>query len=169
MPLEMQIIRATEFVQVGAHGQFDLAASKEALAALAGACRKRGINLALLDLRELRPGPKPVFTAADLCALVSTFPEVGFGKHQRLAILYHSDPHKRARLFAFLSSMHGWSVRAFGDFEKAILWLSGPQKRALSPKPPAEKPIPIRVEKAKHTRPAVASLRSRSSTGTRPR
>ena len=66
MPLELQIIRATDFIRLGAHGHFDLAASKAALAELAHACRKRGIHQALLDLRALRPGPKPVFTRADL-------------------------------------------------------------------------------------------------------
>ena len=150
MPLELQIIRATEFVQLGAQGHFDLAASKEALASLAAACRKRGINMALLDLRELRPGPKPMFTPADLVALVRTFPEVGFGRQQRLAILYQSDPHKRARLFAFLSSMHGWKVQAFGDFEKAMLWLSKGQRPAKFPQRATEgKLIPIRVQKSK--------------------
>lgn len=146
MPLELHIIRATEFVRVDPHGDFDLAASKAALALLAGACRKRGINQALVDLRALRPGPKPVFTPADLVELVNTFREVGLTHQQRLAILYHSDPHKRARLFAFLSTIHGWNVRAFGDFEEALLWLSSSQETPSKPKrSPAEKQIPIRV------------------------
>jgi hypothetical protein len=154
MPLELQIIRATEFIQVGAHGHFDLAASKQALAALAGACRTRGINQALLDLRDLRPGPKPVFTPADLVALVNTFPEVGFGRRQRLAILYHSDPHKRARLFAFLSSMHGWTVQAFGDFEKAIFWLSKGQESARTRhRTTAARKVPIRFGKTEASSP----------------
>ncbi len=42
MPLELGIIRATEFARMGAHGKFDLAASKSALATPAEACRKRG-------------------------------------------------------------------------------------------------------------------------------
>ena len=146
MSLELHIIRAAEFVQVDPKGHFDLAASKAALALLAGACRKRGINQALVDLRSLRPGPKPVFTPADLVELVNTFGEVGFTQEQRLAILYHSDPHKRARLFAFLSNIHGWSVRAFGDFEEALLWLSSGHETPSKPKrSPAEKLIPIRV------------------------
>jgi hypothetical protein len=146
MPLELHIIRATDFVRVDPQGHFDLAASKAALALLAGACRKRGINQALMDLRALQPGPKPVFTPADLVELVNTFGEVGFTHRERLAILYHSDPHKRARLFAFLSTIRGWNVRAFGDFEKALLWLSSSQESPSKPKrSPAEKQIPIRV------------------------
>ena len=145
MPQELQIIRACEFIRFGAHGHFDLAASKTALAEVAAACRKRGIAQAMMDLRALHPGPKPVFSPADLAVLVSTFRAVGFTHHERLAILYHSDPHHRARLFAFLSTIHGWNVRAFGDFEKALLWLSsgeetGPRRRVS----PGEKSVPVR-------------------------
>jgi hypothetical protein len=144
MPQELQIIRASEFIRMGAKGHFDLAASKAALAELARACRKRGIDQAMVDLRALRPGPKPVFSPADLAALVSTFQEIGFTHQQRLAILYQSDPHQRARLFAFLSSMHGWMVRAFGNFEEALSWLSegqepNPKRRRLL----GEKEIPV--------------------------
>jgi hypothetical protein len=131
MPLELEIIRATEFIRVGPKGQFDLAASKEALATLALACRKRGLDNALVDLRAFQPGPVPVFAPTDLVELVKTFPEVGFSKRLRLAILYRSDPHRRARLLSFLSQLHGWNVRAFGDFEAALGW--------LSQGPPAEK------------------------------
>ena len=145
MPLELQIIRASEFIRLGAQGHFDLAASKAALAELAGACRKRGLNQALLDLRALHPGPKPVFSPADLIALVNTFPEIGFTHQERLAILYHSDPHHRARLFAFLSTVRGWSVRAFDNFEGALHWLSSEQETATSlSRSPAGKRIPVR-------------------------
>jgi hypothetical protein len=124
MPLELQIIRASEFIRVGTHGRLDLAASKTVLAELAGACRRRGVDRALLDIRDTRPGPTPVFTPEDLAVLVDTFREIGFTQEQRLAVLYAADPHKRARLFAFLSTLRGWSVRAFGDYEAALDWLA---------------------------------------------
>ena len=163
MPLELHIIRATDFLRVDPHGQFDLAASKAALALLAGACRKRGINQALMDLRALRAGPKPVFSPADLVELVSTFREVGFTQQHRLAILYHSDPHKRARLFAFLGTIHGWNVRAFGNFEEAFVWLSTSQETSNQPKPPpTERRIPIRVWKGE-AHPPTRSARLRRS------
>ena len=149
MPLELHIIRAHEFIQLGAHGHFDLAASKATLATLARACRKRNINQALLDLRALHPGPKPVFSPADLAELVGTFREIGFTHRQRLAILYHSDPHHRARLFAFLSTMHGWHVKAFGDFEESFLWLSaGNESEPKRQRSPSEKNIPLRASKS---------------------
>ncbi len=123
--MELQIIRAQEFICLGARGQIDLKASKLVLAELARACQKRGINQAMLDLRELPPpGPKPVFSRHDLVALVETFREIGFTKQQRLAVLYRTDPHHRAGLFSFIAKLHGWNVLAFVDFEKALYWLS---------------------------------------------
>jgi hypothetical protein len=146
MSLKLEIIRATEFVRVGAEGQFDLAASKEALATVDGACRRRGTQNAILDLRALQPGPKPVFTPADLVELVGTFPAVGFTRRLRLAILYRVDPHKRARLFAFLANLHGWKIRAFGDFESALIWLADDEVPvALVKHFSGGKRIPIRV------------------------
>jgi hypothetical protein len=146
MPIDVEIIRAIEFIRVGATGQFDLAASKTALATLADACRKRGLHNAVLDLRELQPGPTPVFTPKDLFELVKTFPEVGFSKRLHLGIVYRSDPHKRARLFSFLSALHGWSVRAFGTFEAALLWLSEHEESRAKHRPVLkEQSIPIHV------------------------
>jgi hypothetical protein len=145
MPLDLHIIHASDFLQLNPHGHFDLEASKMALRKIVEAYRKRGIGHALLDLRALRPGPKPVFTPADLATLVGAFREMGFNKNQRLAILYHSDPHRRARLFAFLSSMHGWAVKAFGDYEAAWLWLSSDPTTTDEAVPESEsKMIPIR-------------------------
>lgn len=146
MPLELHIIRAQEFIQMGAHGHFDLAASKAALANLVRACQKRNIDQALLDLRDLQFGPKPVYSPADLAELVSTFREIGFTHRQRLAILYRSDPYHRTRMFAFLSTMHGWHVKAFQDFEEAFLWLSGGAEPESKRKRSAtEKTVPVRV------------------------
>ena len=148
MSLELQIIRASEFIRLGAHGHFDLAASQAALTELAGACRKRGIDRALMDLRALQPGLKPVFSRADLLTLINKFCEAGFTRQQRLAILYSSDPHRRARLFAFLSTLHGWTVRAFGDFEEALLWLSGGHgATARHSRAPGEKLVRVRTSK----------------------
>jgi len=148
VPQELQIIRASEFIRFGAHGHFDLPASKAALAEIAGMCRKRGIAHAMMDLRALHPGPKPVFTPADLAELVGTFRGIGFTQQERLAVLYGSDPHHRARLFAFLSTMHGYAVRAFGDFEEALLWLSsGRETKPGRRRSPGQKKVPIRFTK----------------------
>src|SRR5215469_4498212 len=73
--------------------------------------------------------------------LVNTFHEIGFTRDHRLAILHSGDPHRRARTFAFLSRIRGWMVRAFGDFEEAIYWLSAPEKPA--PKQAAGRRLPV--------------------------
>ncbi|HWI59897.1 MAG TPA: hypothetical protein VNZ22_21890 [Bacillota bacterium] len=122
--MELQIIRASEFIRAGAQGRPDPRASKAALAELAGACRRRGIDRALLDLRELQFEPAPVFKPTELAALVDTFHELGFSREQRLAVLYAADPHHGARLFAFISAQHGWNVKAFSNFEAALGWLA---------------------------------------------
>ena len=86
MPLELQIIRANEFVRLGPQEQLNLQQSKKTLGLLAKACRKRGIDQALLDLRELPIPARPLFTSSELASLVETFREVGFTPKQRLAV-----------------------------------------------------------------------------------
>jgi hypothetical protein len=124
MPVELQIIRASEFICLDADEQLDFDESKQVLRNLAEACRKRGVDRALLDVRGMPVSPKPRFTPSQLAELVRTFHEAGFGKHQRLAVLYKTDPHGGARMFAFISRIQGWQVRAFTEFEEALLWLS---------------------------------------------
>ena len=149
MPMELQIIRAQEFIRLGARERFDLKASKAALALLAGACCKRGINQALLDLRAVHPKPKPVFSPNDLVTLVNTFREVGFTHQQRLAVLYGSDPHHRARLFAFIAKLRGWKVQAFDSFEEAVTWLSdGKEPHVETEFTPKAKKVAVRQIKA---------------------
>jgi hypothetical protein len=151
MPLELQIIRASEFIRLGASGQIDLAASRAMLRGLAGACRRRGIDRALLDLRAVRPGLEPVFSPADLAALVNTFREIGFTHQQRLAVLYTSDPHHRTRLFAFIAKLRGWSVKASNNFEETLLWLSKGQRTEDQMEAGAQK-IPVHLRKAANDR-----------------
>lgn len=124
MPLELQIIHASDFIRLDPRSHLDFDASCEALYTIALACRKRGIDRALLDLRNLPIPEKPLFTREELSALVGSFHDAGFTRYQRLAVLYRQDPHRGVRKFAFLSTLKGWSVRAFSDFEKALFWLS---------------------------------------------
>jgi hypothetical protein len=153
MPLDLQIIRASEFIRLGAKGRVDLKASREILSEIARACRKRGLDRALLDVRALHIGPKPVFSIQDLAQLVSTFREIGFRKEHRLAVLYSADPHHRARLFAFLSSLHGWQVRAFDKFEEAIVWLWENEAVEKNEQEPVQE-VPVRMRR----RPAVPHI-----------
>lgn len=145
MPLNLQIIKASEFIRLGAKGRVDVKESREILAEIARACRKRGVNRALLDVRAVHVGPKPVFSLQELARLVRTFHELGFRKEHRLAVLYSADPHHRARLFAFLSNLHGWQVRSFHEFEEAIVWLwqTEPGEK-IQPRERAEQ-VPVKV------------------------
>lgn len=124
MPVELQIIRAREFIRMAteghAQGQFDLTASCAVLAKLATACKRRGIHRALLDVQKARVP----LTPTEMASLVNVFREIGFPDDLRLAILHSGDPFRRARMFALISRMKGWSVRAFGKFEEAMVWLS---------------------------------------------
>src|SRR5208283_4999543 len=147
MPTELQIIRASDFVRLGAKGNFDMDASKAALAEVASACRKRGIDRAMMDLRALHPGPKPVFSPTDLAKLVNTFREIGFTHQQRLAILYSSDPHHRARMFAFIGTLRGWHVAAFEGFEEAMAWLSEDDKTAELESRSGEENVPLKIRR----------------------
>jgi hypothetical protein len=128
MPIELQVIKANEFIRLDAHSHLDFAASKDALQSLAHACHKRGIDTALLDLRSLPIPPKPLFTPTELAALVCTFRDAGFSRQQRLAILYNLDVYGGVRNFAFISRLRGLRVQAFTDFETALHWLSEDQE-----------------------------------------
>jgi hypothetical protein len=87
-----------------------------------------------------------MFTTTELAALVETFREAGFGRHQRLAVLYREDPHHGARRFAFIGAQRGWQVKAFGEFEEALRWLS---EGAAKPLDPGEQEVPLKVRKRK--------------------
>jgi hypothetical protein len=124
MPLELQVIRASEFVCLDPDEHLNFEESKKTLQTLAQACKKRGLDRALLDLRALQIPAKPLFTPTQLAALIGTFREAGFGRQQKLAVLYKADPHGGVRTFAFIGRIQGWQVRAFDEFEAAFHWLS---------------------------------------------
>ena len=96
MPMELQIIRGCEFVQLGPRGEFDLDGSRAILATLARTCRRRGINRALLDLRDTRTN----LTPKQLSTLIDAFREIGFTLYDRLALLHAGDRYHRARTFS---------------------------------------------------------------------
>jgi hypothetical protein len=128
MPVELQVIRASEFVCLDTDQHLDFEASKKTLQGLAAACRKRGLNRALLDLRGLPVLAKPHFTTVEVKALVEAFHDAGFTARQRLAILYEHDIYGIIRDFINFSRLRGIQVDAFLDYEDAARWLSGKQE-----------------------------------------
>jgi hypothetical protein len=120
MPVELQIIRACEFVRLGARGEFDFQSTWNILKTLADACRKRGIERAMLDVR----GATSNLTPKDLAELVNAFGKAAASRRMRLAILHTGDQNYRSRLFAFFSAMRGRKARAVENFEEGLEWLS---------------------------------------------
>lgn len=143
----LDIIRASEFIRLDTREHLDFAASKHVLESLAFACRKRGLDCAMLDLRKLPELDKPHFTTVELSKLIGAFRDAGFSRRQRLAILYRRDVYGGIRTFAFLSKMRGLQVQAFDDFEKAIFWLSEGQEDFAERR--GGIPVPISKREAK--------------------
>jgi len=133
VPLEVQLIRAREFIRVGPQGTLDLERSRAILLTLSAACQKRGIERAMLDLRGVRSD----FGPEELAECIRMFREIGFPHIQRLALVHSGDPHRRVRTLALIASLRGWSVRAFEDFETAFEWL------ALSRVPKNDQPTAV--------------------------
>jgi hypothetical protein len=144
--VELRLIRASEFLRLDAHKHLNVEATKEALKTLAQACRKRGLESAMVDLRNLPMLAKPHFSGADLAALVGAFREAGFTRQHRLAIVYRHDVYTIIRNFAFMSRMKGLQVQAFSEYESALQWLSHPAT-AGAETAAAEFPVPINKSK----------------------
>ena len=145
MPLELQVIRASEFVRLKPDQLLDFVESRKALSLLAAACRKRGMTRALLDLRDLPVPDKPLFKPQQLASLVDSFAEAGFQASDRLAILYSIDRWHGVRTFAFIGKLKGCQIRAIQDFEEAMEWLSEePEKESAK-----SLPVKVRVMKEK--------------------
>ena len=123
MPIELHLIRASDFVCIDANEHLDFEESKKGLQKLAVACRKRGVHHAMIDLRDLPASDKPGFTNGELAELAGAFREAGCSRSLRLAVLYRQDVYGGIRNFTFFSRMRGLQVQAFHDFESAIHWL----------------------------------------------
>ncbi len=131
MPIELHLIRASEFIRLDPNEHIDFEASKRVLQDLAYACRKRGIDRAMVDIRNIPVPNEPRFTPSDLAALVGAFREAGFTRQQRLAILYKHDVYGGVRNFTFFSKLRGLQVQAFHEFETAFYWLTDEQSAGL--------------------------------------
>ena len=139
MPIELHLIRATEFLRLDADEHIDFEASKRVLQDLAIACWRRGIGRAMLDIRHVPIPDKPSFTHSELAAMAGAFREAGFTRQQRLAILYKTDVYGGVRNFTFFSKLRGLQVQAFDDFEEAFFWLT--QEQAVELKQGEDVPI----------------------------
>src|SRR5579872_6045479 len=129
MPLNLQIIRTSDFIRHNSQGEYDQEETRAVLCKVAKACIESGIDCALIDVRDARSDMK----LDDVYELVLSFKEMGFQKKHRLAILYRSSgsehveffamrPGERAEFFARCAAEKGWNVRAFDDYGQAMEW-----------------------------------------------
>ena len=123
MPIEIFVITASDFVRLSSDKFINFEESKKVLQGLAAACQKRGLDRAIVDVRDLPVPDKPHFTNAEFAALVEVFREAGFSRRQRLAVLYRQDVYGGLQKFTFFSRMRSLRVQAFHEFESAINWL----------------------------------------------
>jgi len=151
MPIELHVIRASDFICIGGDERLNFEESKQALRELALACRKRGLDRAMLDLRDLPVPAKPRFTITELAGLVGAFRDAGFSRQQRLAVLYRQDIYGSVRNFTFFSRMRGLQVQAFHEFDSAMYWLWQDTEKPAEEKHGAEVPILRRNAKKRMT------------------
>jgi hypothetical protein len=122
MPYNLHIIKTSDFVRLSAKGSPDLQESFKVLSEIARTCIERGINCALLDVRDLYSQ----LSVNDLYWLAHAFHDMGFRKHHCLAVL-HRYGAERAEIFATFAADEGWNVRGFENYEEAIEWFTTQQ------------------------------------------
>jgi hypothetical protein len=120
MPHTLHVVRTVDFLRFRTDGSPALEESVTLLTRLAQECMDLGLTRVLLDLRG-RSG-ESALSARDIYTLARTFHEIGFRKHQRLALLHRHRAGERAELFAMLAKLDGWNVETFENYEDAIEW-----------------------------------------------
>ena len=116
VPLELEIIRACEFIRAGAQGYPNMEASPRQSPGTGRGLPPAWNRSSIARCPRASPGATRLFTPDELAALVNTFHEIGFTYEQRLAVLYSEDPYHGVRMFAFIGALRGWRVRAFSEF-----------------------------------------------------
>jgi hypothetical protein len=140
-PIELHVIRASDFICFDAEEHLNFEESKRVLQQLALASRKRGLDRAMVDLRELPVPEKPRFTDGELAELAGAFRDAGFTRRQRLAILHRHDVHGTIRKFTSIGRKGGLQVRAFLEYDEAMHWLGKTIEDVAEQKQGARVPI----------------------------
>jgi hypothetical protein len=124
MPYDLYVVKTSDFLRLDADGRFNKAQTRQVLEGIAKTCVERGVNAALLDVRDARGE----MSLTDLYELACTFNEMGFRHDHRLAIL-HPFHGERAEFFALCAAQRGWQVRAFLEYEEAMDWFAEPVRK----------------------------------------
>jgi hypothetical protein len=163
-PIELHVIRASDFICFDAEKHLNFEASKKVLQELALACRKRGLDRAMVDLRELPVPEKPRFTDAELVELAGAFHDAGFTRRQRLAILHRHDVHGTIRKFTSIGRKGGLQVHAFLEYDEAIHWLGKTIEELAEQKQGASVPI-LRKKRKDNAQAAHSHVHSAAGAG----
>jgi hypothetical protein len=127
MPIDVKIIRATDFLIATPTGRVDFESSKRLLATIASASARLVAHELLLDMR----GAQPELSATDLWSLAA---ELGPGRAAvtgKIAVLCRLNGSNQGAFFALCAQNRGFPVSAFTSFEDAVEWLleGGPRLR----------------------------------------
>jgi len=120
MAIEFQVLKSSEFVRVGAHGEFDWDASIVTLAKIADEFTRKGMTLAMLDVRD----GVASLTDEQVILLAGELRRMGMTPRHKLAVLHRPRPRPLADVFAAAAMLRGCDVMAFDDYERAAEWLS---------------------------------------------
>ena len=162
---QFQVIRASDFVCYDAEKHLDFEESKRVLQELTLACRKRGLDRAMVDLRDLPVPEKPRFTTVQLVEMAGAIRAAGFTSRQRLAVLHSHDTHGTIRDFVSISRMKGLQVEAFRRFDDAMHWLGSGAENPVEHKLGVEVPI-VRKDKIANTKKTkTKTMRKRARPG----
>src|SRR4051812_31635425 len=99
MGCDLHIVKMSDIVRLDANGRFNLEQTRNVLASIARTCLDRGINAALLDVRDAHGD----LSMTDMYTLASAFHDMGFKQEHRLAVL-HPFHGERAEFFALCAS-----------------------------------------------------------------
>ncbi len=128
MDLDIHIIHDIEFLKTTPKGKLDLEESKRILLRLASLNKPPIKRDVLLDFRITTTS----LTITDITILVTLMLNHQDSFRNKLAILTQSGVHiELAKFYELYAWNRGFQVRAFDDFEVAILWLA--KTTALTP------------------------------------
>jgi hypothetical protein len=124
MAHDIRLVHVRDFLRRDVDGAIDVKSSKRLLKEVANGSVERDNHRIFIDIRDIPRGSK--LSAVDILEIARILGELGFGPHNRIAIL--NDPKDDFDRGAFLETCavnRSINIRAFRDFEKAHFWLAG--------------------------------------------
>jgi DNA-binding response OmpR family regulator len=118
---KLQIIKAGDFIMSTPKGDLDMETSMQGLAQIAATGTELQDYTILMDLRDVRSR----LSTAQIYELASKLATYGKTFRRKTAVLTRADEgFDQATFFETAAQNRGFRVRAFSDFEDALVWLS---------------------------------------------